>query len=146
MDQYGHNVLYMLCGSDKWLPAHEIAATFLISHGGAELVNAENYPTLRTDFSPLAAAAKQSNYRAMQLLFDSGLVDVHQTSYGGNTALHEAATTGDEDTVLMILNAGGRFTANAYGRTPVDAANDSSKVPRHFAPWLRQWASLQKLP
>ena len=105
-------------------PTHPLA---LLSHGHALLSHGPR-PRL------LLSAVRHSSVEALAKLKEHG-VDINQRHWNGNTALHEAARSGEKTIVDWLLRNGGDIDAlNNSGapRCGRDAAE--AQLPMHNAP------------
>lgn len=75
---------------------NERAALILIPYSDINC----RYPT---GDRPLNVAAKASSLKAIQKIFTQGDVDVNAKGFRGQTVLHNAATTGDDEIVALLL-------------------------------------------
>ena len=92
----------------------------LASHG-ADIDKQESWGQ-----TPLIIATQKSRLECMKLLLEMGAHKERCDSFHGNTALHIACTTRDEETVLLLLDGGCSVEAvNFAGLTPLGVAIDN---------------------
>jgi hypothetical protein len=61
---------------------------------------------------------------AVKYLVEELHADVNATDYEGNTALHNAASRGDNEMIVYLISKGANpHAVNRYGQTTVDMAN-----------------------
>lgn len=92
----------------------------LASHG-ADIDQQESWGQ-----TPLMISTQQSRLECMKLLLSMGANRECCDRIHGNTALHIACTTKDEETLLLLLDGGCNVVAvNTAGLTPLGVAIDS---------------------
>ncbi|KAK3300168.1 uncharacterized protein B0H64DRAFT_437346 [Chaetomium fimeti] len=114
-DEYGQSALF-LCA----VAGRESDAKFLLDLGAFA-----NRPDGR-DETPLLAASRLGHLKVVELLSNSGSVDIDSVDRQGHTALSRAAEGGHDAVVRALLEKGAKPTSrDSHGRSPLSYAAES---------------------
>jgi len=108
------------------LDGYTETVTQLLDHGGDLLLRkAEVDPKTDAGWTPLFAAVVGKYKGPAKFLRNSG-ADIHIVTGAGNTLLHAAASSGMDELIIELLDAGlGINTEDDGGRTPLDHAHEN---------------------